>query len=111
MNGWTRLFVVAGAAAGLTWLAAPYVTGELGAIRDQVDVAWGNRNHAGFAPVWDPLGMAPGRVDQYGSAPARFPAQADGIWRGADQAPTDRYRRCRYDGRHLTCDDDGRRRW
>jgi hypothetical protein len=106
MNGWTRLFIVAGAVAGLTWLAGPYVSGELGAIRDQVNVAWGNRNHAGFAPVWNPLGARPDSGnDRYGSAPAWFPSQADGRWRGGDQAQPGTYRRCSFDGRHLTCDD------
>jgi hypothetical protein len=98
MNGWTRLLIVAGGAAAFAYAAAPFVRGEMGEIGSQLgNTEWGNRNHTGLTPY----GYAAG-------APARFPAQADGMWRGGDRHRPDGYRRCTYDGRRLSCD-DGRR--
>jgi hypothetical protein len=54
MDGWTRLLIVGGAVAVVTWFAWPYVRGEMSEVGRQV----GEMNHSGIAP-WDPFGLMP----------------------------------------------------
>jgi hypothetical protein len=59
MDGTTRLLIVAGVAAVVTWFAWPYVRGEMGSIGQQLGANGRQRAGLDRPPVWDPLGMMP----------------------------------------------------
>jgi hypothetical protein len=60
MDGRTRLLIVGGVVAVVTWFAWPYVRGEMGEVGRQLS---GDNRRTGFPPVWDPLGLMPGQGD------------------------------------------------
>src|SRR5258708_3453259 len=93
MDGRTRLLIVGGAVALVVYLAWPYVRGGMGSIGQQM-----SGDHAGFPPMFDPLGLLPSRGDSV-AEPDRRLRLPPGVGNGSADPYPDRYpERGRADG-------------
>jgi hypothetical protein len=69
-DGWTRLLIVGGVAAAVTWFAWPYVRGEMAEIGRQME-----HTRVTFPPTWsmrlDPTAQSPNIEDRRGETGGR----------------------------------------
>jgi hypothetical protein len=107
LDGWTRLLIVGGAVAAVTWFAWPYVRGDIANLASQLD--GGRRERDGLPPAFDWLGVMPrAEAEQREDGRRRRHPDREDRYSDREERYPDRRRESRQDRQwHRECHADG----